>query len=161
VACRGTTTIAGEARALDGRGERDHSWGPRPWNMEWTFLVLNGEGLRTQCAVVEIPNVPPIETGYLYREGFASLTEVALDVEVEGRPVLDPVAGRCRLVAETGETLEGAIESLSGVEIDLTHVFVPPQRSLYRRALVRVAFAGERAPLVGWLEFNRLRGDGR
>jgi hypothetical protein len=156
VACRGTTAIAGEARPFEGRGERDHSWGPRPWNMEWTFLVLSGATLRTQCAVVEIPNVPPIQTGYLYREGFESLAEVELEVEVEGRPVLDPVAGKCRLVTESGEALRGEIESLSGVEIDLTHTFTPPQRSLYRRGLVRVHLDGEAELLTGWLEFNRL-----
>ncbi len=157
VSYRGTTAIAGEARPFEGRGERDHSWGPRPWNMEWTFLVLNGATLRTQCAVVEIPNLPPIQTGYLYREGFESLAEVELDVEVEGRPVLDPVAGSCRLVTESGEALHGEIESLSGVEIDLTHTFTPPQRSLYRRGLVRVRLEGEPELLMGWLEFNRLR----
>jgi hypothetical protein len=157
VSYRGTTAIADGARPFEGRGERDHSWGPRPWNMEWTFLVFGGARLRSQCAVVEIPNFPPIQTGYLYREGFESLAGVELDVEVEGRPVLDPVAGRCHLVSESGEALHGEIESLSGVEIDLSHVFTPPQRSLYRRALVRVRLDDEAEPLTGWLEFNRLR----
>lgn len=157
IALRGHTALAGRTRPFEGRGERDHSWGPRLWNMEWTFLVLNGENLRLQCAVAEIPNVGRFPGGYLYREGFESLAEVDLDVEVEDRPVLDPVAGKVRVRTEAGEPLHGVIESLSGVEIDLTHTFVPPQRSLYRRGLVRVRMDGEARPLLGWLEFNRLR----
>jgi hypothetical protein len=158
---RGTTGVAGEVRPFEGRGERDHSWGPRFWNMEWTFLVVNGEKLRSQCASVDIPGVPRIGTGYLYRDAgeaeFEELAEVELDVEVEGRPVLDPVAGKLRLKTASGEELRGTITSLSGIEIDLTHTFEPPQRSLYRRGLVRVALEGEDEPLTGWLEFNRLR----
>jgi len=157
VAYRGTTRIGSEASRFEGRGERDHSWGPRLWDMEWTFLVLNGETLRCQCAVAEIPKIGRFPGGYLYRDGFESLAEVELEVEVEGRPVLDPVAGRFRVVTAAGRELRGGIESLSGIEIDLTHVFSPPQRSLYRRALVRVGIEGEPEPVTGWLEFNRLR----
>lgn len=158
VSYRGTTAIAGESVAFEGRGERDHSWGPRFWNMEWTFLVVNGERIRSQCANVDIPGVPRIGTGYLYRgDAFEELAEVELDVEVEGRPVLDPVAGTLRWKTEAGEELRGTVESLSGIEIDLTHTFTPPQRSLYRRGLVRVRLEGEAEPLTGWLEFNRLR----
>jgi len=156
VAYRGTTGIAGRIAPFEGRGERDHSWGPRLWDMEWTFMVLNGDALRCQCAVAEIPGVGRFPGGYLYRDGFESLLEVALDVEVEGRPVLDPVTGKFRLASESGRELRGEIESLSGVEIDLTHVFSPPQRSLYRRALVRVRIEGEAEAMTGWLEFNRL-----
>jgi hypothetical protein len=157
IAVRGRQGIAGELREFTGRGERDHSWGPRHWNLEWTFLVANGERLRMQCAVAEIPGAGRFPGGYLYREGFESLPEVEFDVAVEGRPVLDPVAGKLRVRTEAGQELAGTIESLSGVEIDLTHVFVPPQRSLYRRALVRLRIEGEPEPLLGWLEFNRLR----
>jgi len=156
VSYRGRQGLGGEAAPFAGRGERDHSWGPRHWNMEWTFLVLNGERLRMQCAVAEIPGAGRFPGGYLYRERFESLAEVEFDVTVHGRPVLDPVAGKLRVVTEAGETLRGEIESLSGVEIDLTHTFVPPQRSLYRRGLVRVRLDGEARPLLGWLEFNRL-----
>jgi len=157
VAFRGRLGIAGDVRPFQGRGERDHSWGPRLWNMEWTFMVINGERLRMQCAVAEIPNVGRFPGGYLYRDAFESLPEVELDVDVENRPVLDPVAGKFRVATEAGEELRGEIESLSGIEIDLTHTFTPPQRSLYRRGLIRVRLDGEHDPLTGWLEFNRLR----
>lgn len=160
VSFRGTMGIAGDVTPFEGRGERDHSWGPRHWNMNWTFIVLNGERLRMQAAVAEIPNAGRFPGGYLYREGFEALSEVELDVEIEGRPVLDPVAGKFRVATEAGEALRGEITSLSGVEIDLTHTFTPPQRSLYRRGLIRVALEGEAEPLTGWLEFNRLRDGG-
>jgi len=154
--CRGTLAIDGETIPFSGRGERDHSWGPRLWNMEWTFLVANGDALRMQCAVAEIPNAGRFPGGYLYRDAFETISEVEFEVEVEDRPLLDPVAGKVMVRTEGGETLRGEITSLSGVEIDLSHALTPPQRSLYRRALVRVRLEGETAPLTGWLEFNRL-----
>jgi len=46
------------------------------------------------------------------------------------------------------------LEVISAAEIDLTHTFVPPQRSVYRRALLR-AHREDGPPLLGWLEFNR------
>jgi hypothetical protein len=48
----------------------------------------------------------------------------------------------------------GELEVISAAEIDLTHTFVPPQRSVYRRALLR-AHREDGPPLLGWLEFNR------
>jgi len=159
IALRGELAVADEVLPFEGRGERDHSWGPRHWNLEWTFLVLNGDALRMMCAVAEIPGVGRFPGGYLYRDDFQALAEVALDVEVAGRPVLDPVAGRFTVRTESGDALAGTVESVSGTEIDITHTFVPPQRSLYRRALVRARLDGAEggaAPLMGWLEFNRL-----
>jgi len=50
--------------------------------------------------------------------------------------------------------MAGSIESISGAEIDITHTFVPPRRSVYRRALIRLTPDGG-APAIGWLESNR------
>ena len=40
------------------------------------------------------------------------------------------------------------------MEIDITHTFAPPQRSVYRRALIRAQREGG-PPLLGWTESNR------
>src|SRR5690606_41455040 len=67
--------VAGELRAgarsvpFRGRGERDHSWGPRHWNLEWTFLALSGDALRLQCAEARIAGLAPINGRYLGRTG--------------------------------------------------------------------------------------------
>ncbi|MBW2314654.1 MAG: hypothetical protein JRH10_10715 [Deltaproteobacteria bacterium] len=157
VSYRGATRIGTDSQALEARGERDHSWGPRMWNMEWTVLVLNGDTLRTMSAVVDIPGAPRIPTGYLYRKDFEGLVEVEHDLEVHGRPVLDPVAGKFRLKTDGGHELRGEIECISGIEIDITHCFEPPQRSLYRRGLIRAHIEGQSDPMIGWLEVNRLK----
>jgi hypothetical protein len=141
-------------RAYQGRGERDHSWGPRHWNLEWTFTVLNGPDLRLQCAEARIPNLAPIHGGYVARGTTRSIRSARFDYEYRDDDLARAVAGRLALVTEDGAELAFAIEAISAVEIDITHTFVPPQRSVYRRALVR-AHREDGPPLLGWTEFNR------
>ena len=154
IRARGRYTIGSETRSLDARGERDHSWGPRWWNIEWTFLVANAADYRLQCAAVRIPNASEIQTGYLDRAGMRSITAVNFDLTYFDETPTRPVAGRFAVTAEDGGSVAGSIESLSGAEIDITHTFVPPRRSVYRRALIRVTPDGG-APALGWLESNR------
>ncbi|RIL03941.1 MAG: hypothetical protein DCC71_14585 [Proteobacteria bacterium] len=146
---------AGDAE-LDfrGRGERDHSWGPRHWNLEWTFTVLNGDDLRLQCAEARIPNVPPIHGGYVARAESQSITAARFDYRYADDDLARAVEGRLEVTTEDGARLAFDVEPISAVEIDITHTFVPPQRSVYRRALVRAARANG-PPLLGWTEFNR------
>src|SRR5262249_16321733 len=150
----GNVRIAGDERTVHGRGERDHSWGPRWWNMEWTVLVVHAEALRFMSARVRIPDVTEISAGYVHRERTCSLTEVRFDFTFDDARVLSPVSGRAILTADDGSVLAGGVESITGAAIDLSHTFVPPRRSIYRRALVRFTPDG-RAPLLGWVEFNR------
>lgn len=151
---RGRYTIGAETRFLEVRGERDHSWGPRWWNIEWTFLAVNGDDYRLQCAAVRIPEGSEINTGYVSRHTTVSVTGVRFELEFHDQTPTRPVSGRFSVSAEDNNDMSGAIESISGAEIDITHTFVPPRRSVYRRALVRVTPDG-RTPTVGWLESNR------
>lgn len=154
IRARGRYTIGTETRALDARGERDHSWGPRWWNIEWTFMAVNGDDYRLQCAAVRVPEVSEIKTGYLHGAAMQSLTDVAFDLMFHDDTVTRPVSGRFAVTAEDGRRLAGTIESISGAEIDITHTFVPPRRPVYRRALIRVTPDGG-IPAIGWLESNR------
>ena len=43
-----------------------------------------------------------------------------------------------------GATLSGRIEPITAAEIDITHTFVPPRRSVYQRTLIRVVPDGSR-----------------
>jgi hypothetical protein len=160
IAVRGVLRADGVERDFAGRGERDHSWGPRHWNLEWTFLVLNGDDLRLQCAEARIPNLAPIHGGYLCREPGAdtvTIAEARFDFAFRDEDLSRPVAGRFTARAEDGTALAFDVEPLAAAEIDITHTFVPPQRSVYRRALVRAAGAGRAEPLLGWVESNRFR----
>jgi len=156
IAARGRLRQGDAEMDFEGRGERDHSWGPRHWNLEWTFLVLNGERLRLQCAEAFVPDVGRFPGGYLLRDETRTVREVSYDLAIDPDDVLHPVSGRFAVEAEGGESFGGRIECLTAAEIDITHTFVPPQRSLYRRALVRVHPDDGGEPLLGWLELNRL-----
>jgi hypothetical protein len=155
IAVSGTLSAAGIETNFEGRGERDHSWGPRHWNLEWTFVVLNGDDLRMQCAEARIPNIDPIHGGYLSRgDTTVSITKAKFDFAYHDDDVARPVDGTLAIVAEDGTELRFEIEPIAAAEIDITHTFVPPQRSVYRRALVRARRDGG-PPLVGWTESNR------
>jgi hypothetical protein len=148
-------TIDGVARAFDGRGERDHSWGPRHWNLEWTFLALNGDHLRAQCAEARIADVGRFVVGYLQRQQMTSVQDVDYALTFDDASVLQPVGGTVTLHTADGERFAARLESLTAAEIDITHCFDPPRRSVYRRALVRLTPATGEPPLLGWLESNR------
>jgi hypothetical protein len=154
ITATGTLTIAGAAESFSGRGERDHSWGPRFWNLEWTFLALNGDGLCAQCVEARIPDVGRFAVGYLQRDRMTTIKEVQYDLRYHDADVLRAIDGRVRAETEDGTVFAAAIEPLTGAEVDITHCFEPPRRSVYRRTLVRVTPDGER-PLLGWLESNR------
>jgi len=158
IAVSGEQGVGGGVAAIAGRGERDHSWGPRNWAMEWTFLVANGEDSHLQCVIARLPGVGVFPVGYLAIGGeMASLVDVDLDVD-HGDELVDSVGGRFLVRDDLGRTLGGEIELVSAHEIDLTHCLVPPRRSVYRRNLVRVRT--EDGPVIGWLEDNHfLPGD--
>jgi hypothetical protein len=138
------------------RGERDHSWGPRPWDMEWQFLVLNNERFSLQSTVVNIPEWPEIQMGYYQTKGgeMEHLNKVEFELDFNPIQTNKAVSGSFTLSCESGREIKGRIETLTGVEIDITHTFATPQRTEYRRSLVRCYLEGE-APVIGWLECNR------
>jgi hypothetical protein len=143
---------------FDAMGERDHSWGPRMWNMDWHFLVCNGHDLRFQSTVVQIQSMEPIRLGYLSQQTTQNLTNVVYDLTYHEDNPWRAVEGSYLLEAEDGTRLTGQIEPISSCEIDLTHSFTPPQLSWYRRTLVRCVPDDGSTPLIGWLEINRMLG---
>jgi hypothetical protein len=157
ISARGTLELGGEARRFVGRGERDHSFGPRAWGLEWTFLVLCSDALRVQAAEAVIPNVGRFVVGYLQRDAMRSLRQAAFELTLRDDDVAQTARGPFSVVAEDGERVAGHVETWSGVEIDLSHTLVPPRPTLYRRCLVRATLDGVAEPLLGWLELHRLR----
>jgi len=155
IAVRGSYGIGGETRAIVARGERDHSWGPRWWNIEWNFLVSNADAYRLQATRVRVGGDSEIATGYLHRDGVThAASAVEFDLTFDDANVTRPVSGRFAVTGESGARLAGRLEPITATEIDITHTFVPPRRSVYRRALVRV-IPDDGPPAVGWLESNR------
>ncbi|CAA0080329.1 Uncharacterised protein [Zhongshania aliphaticivorans] len=141
---------------LSVRGERDHSWGPRPWDMQWQFFVVNNANFSLQATQVEIPEWPLIQIGYFHALGqeMEHLSETKFELTIDANNPFAPVHGNFTLQCESGRSLSGKIESIAGSEIDITHAFTPVKRTEYRRALVRCTFdTGETS--MGWLEYNR------
>jgi hypothetical protein len=138
------------------RGERDHSWGPRPWDMQWQFLVLNNETFSLQATEVVIPEWPLIQIGYYNELGMEMehIESMQFDLNFDHDNPLKPVQGGFSLQCENGRELKATLESISGSEIDITHAFNPPKRTEYRRALVKCQFENGVTSL-GWLEYNR------
>lgn len=157
IAARGTLTFGGETRPFVGRGERDHSFGPRAWGLEWTFLVLSSAALRVQAAEAVIANVGRFVVGYVQRDVMRSLQEASFELALRDDDVARTAAGPFSVLAEDGERISGRIETWTGTEIDLSHTLVPPRPTLYRRCLVRATLDGVAEPLPGWLELHRLR----
>ncbi len=141
------------------RGERDHSWGPRPWEMEWSFLVMNNPQFSFQATVVQIPDWPPIKMGYFKpTDGdMVNLTDVDFRVELDAASPEQAVAGSFSLDSEEGTVVSGDLKAITGTEIDITHTFSTPKRTEYRRSLVRCRFEGTYAGFEspGWFECNR------
>jgi len=157
IAARGILAVGGSPRPFAGRGERDHSFGPRAWGLEWTFLVLCSDALRVQAAEAVIPNLGRFVVGYVQRDTMRSLKEATFDLTLRDDDVARTAAGPFSVLAEDGERIAGRIETWSGTEIDLSHTLVPPRPTLYRRCLVRATLDGVATPLPGWLELHRLR----
>ena len=145
----------GTATPFVGKGERDHSWGPRDWNIEWTFCVAGNDDFRMQWATVDLPGMDRIGAGYLHRDTTMNLTDVQQQLEFRDDDLVSPVQGPFTVTAEDGATMSGRLEPVAGVEIDLAHTFVPPRPTVYRRTLVRLHRDDGGAPALGWLESNR------
>lgn len=148
--------IGGKRSNLEVRGERDHSWGPRPWDMEWQFMVINTEGFSLQSTVVNLPDFPEIQMGYFQAQGqeMEHLEKVQFDCQLNADDPTQAVTGTFTLTGASGKEITGRVETISGMEIDITHTFTPPKRTEYRRSLVRCLIDGQ-PPAIGWLECNR------
>jgi hypothetical protein len=153
ISVHGTQRVGPDVTPFDGQGERDHSWGPRDWNMEWIFCVVGGADLRMQWAAVDIPGADRIAAGYLLRDGqTVDITDVKESLDLSGPPT-NSANGQFTLTTANGETIEGQMTTISGAEIDIAHCFDPPRPAIYRRSLVEITLAGDTR--IGWLEFNR------
>jgi len=149
-----TQRIGDVERSIDGRGERDHSWGPRYWNMEWFFLVVSGEVRRFQGVHVRFDEDSSLSVGYLSESTTCHLEDVRFDLRYDDS-LANPWSGRVTVRAEDGREISGRLEAVATAEIDASHVFLPPQPSVYRRGLIRFHPDDGGAPALGWLEINR------
>lgn len=152
----GTISIGGVEEAFEGRGERDHSWGPRFWNMEWTLLIVNGPGYRQQCVRAQFDEESFMDVGYFATpEGTEHVIKAEFDLDFRHDSLADPFTGSVRIETESGLSRSGRIENIATAELYLEHVIDPPQPTTYRRGIVRYVPDDGSEPSLGWIEYNR------
>ena len=152
----GHVSLGGQVSPIEGRGERDHSWGPRHWAMQWLFLVLEGEHLRAQCTEVLIGGAMRICVGYVQDEAMHAVSDTRFELEfADESNVHVPFQGSVSVRYEEG-SLAGRLVCLSGVALDDGHCLPKGVRSIYRRNLVRFEPEGGGEPILGWMETHRL-----
>ncbi len=146
----GTVTVGGERVAVEGHGQRDHSWGVRDW---WAFgwCWFAGrlyDGTRVHGADIRIPG-QRIPFGYVQHPDGEVVTITGLDVtEVLGAEGL-PSSAMAR-IDPLGLTLD--IEPVAFAPLVL--VATDGRVSRFPRAMVRFTAADGRKG-TGWIEWNQ------
>jgi len=155
-AVQGKISIEGIDEAFVGRGERDHSWGPRFWNMEWTLLIVNGPDYRQQCVRAQFDEESFMDVGYLATpEGTDHVVKAEFDLDFRHDSLVEPFVGGVTIETESGTTRTGRIENIACAEVYLEHMLDPPQPRTYRRGVVRYVPDDGSEPSLGWIEYNR------
>ncbi len=147
---RGEVTVGGTTMAVDGHGQRDHSWGVRDWwafGWCWASARLD-DGTRVHFADIRMPGLP-VAFGYLQPPGGpVSPVESLRVAELAGR---DGLPERATAVIDPG-----------GLELDIEPIAFGPlllvapdgRTSRFPRAAARfVARDGRRG--TGWIEWNQ------
>lgn len=159
IQARCDATVDGVEQTFQVRGERDHSWGPRPWDMQWSFLVINNPSFSLQATIVKIPEWPDIKMGYFkVADGqMLNLSDVDFQLEYNANTPEKAVQGTISLTCENDTVISTEVSAVTGTEIDITHTFATPRRTEYRRSLVQCQFHGEYEGVTspGWFECNR------
>lgn len=147
---RGEVTVGGVTMAVDGHGQRDHSWGVRDWwafGWCWASARLD-DGTRVHFADIRMPGYP-IAFGYLQPPGGPVIPVESLGVtEVIGREGLPEQAT--------------AVIDPGGLELDIEPIAFGPlllvapdgRTSRFPRAAARFVARDGRAG-TGWIEWNQ------
>lgn len=146
----GEVTVGGTTMAVDGHGQRDHSWGVRDWwafGWCWASARLD-DGTRVHFADIRMPDFP-IAFGYLQPPGGSVIPVESLRVaEVAGR---DGLPERATAVIDPG-----------GLELDIEPIAFGPlllvapdgRTSRFPRAAARFVARDGRTG-TGWIEWNQ------
>ncbi len=85
VEARGTVTVGEEAWTVDGRGLRDHSWGPRTWQAPWYYrwLTVNmSDGTGMMLSRIARQDGPGTRGGFVWDgEGIHLVDDVRVSTE--------------------------------------------------------------------------------
>jgi hypothetical protein len=164
----GTVTIGGETFAVDGQGQRDHSWGVRDWwafGWCWNSMRLD-DGTRVHDVDIRFDGFQAF-FGYVQtpdqRAAGISHTLTALKVSEELGEHGFPTTARIELTAGLNGAGEPASPPVHDLGLDVTPVAFGPvllrnqqdgRVSLFPRAMVRCRSDDGRTG-AGWIEWNQ------
>lgn len=153
VPCRvhGEVLVGDERIALDGWGQRDHSWGVRDWwTLGWCWSSGRlDDGTRFHATHVTLGDDPVYATGYVQRPG--------------GEPEAVTAVERDQRLGDHGFPTEGTLD-LDGLRLGIDPVAFSPvlltapdgRVSRFPRALCRFRSRSGTGPAgVGWTEWNQ------
>jgi hypothetical protein len=165
----GTVTVDGVPMAVNGQGQRDHSWGVRDWwafGWCWSSACL-GDGTRVHLADIRAPGFP-LAFGYVQSatgsggdgDGVSVRPVTQLSVSEEMGAHDFPTSARIVLAA--GESLGADAGETVRMAIDVTPLAYGPvlfrndddRVSRFPRAMVRYALDDGREGM-GWIEWNQ------
>ena len=146
----GTVTVGDQVLAIEGQGQRDHSWGVRDWwAFGWCWFAGRlDDGTRVHGADIRIPG-SRLPLGYVQHPTSGVATIVVLDVTEELGVEGMPTAARARI--EPGG-LELAIEPIAYAPLVLTAS--DGRVSRFPRGQVRFTASDGRQG-AGWIEWNQ------
>src|SRR5262249_30188297 len=145
----GTVRVGEQTIPFQGRGQRDHSWGPRDWwSAEWVWSAGHlGDGTRFHGVEFRLPDAPPIGAGYLQppEGGVIELDRVSATEEVGANGLISSAQiGYGELVLEVQPVAFGALR-LQAPDGRVSH---------FPRAMCQVRAHDGRTG-VAWMEWNR------
>ncbi len=157
---RGTVTIGDDILAVDGHGQRDHSWGVRDWwafGWCWCSLRLD-DGTRVHLADIRVPGMPMF-FGYVQTPGtVAPLRALSVSEELmdQGFP------RRARIELTAGALAGDDGPPVAGLGLDVTPLGFGPvllrnddgRTSRFPRALLECR-ADDGRTGTGWIEWNQ------
>jgi len=145
----GTVRVGEETIALRGRGQRDHSWGPRDWwSAEWVWSAGHlDDGTRFHGVEFRLPGAPPLGVGYLQppQEDLVELDSVTASEQV----------GAEGLITAARITYGEVALAVAPVAFGPLRLQAPDGRvSQFPRAMCLV-HADDGRSGVAWVEWNR------
>jgi len=152
VPCRiqGTVRVGAETFVFSGRGQRDHSFGPRDWwSDDWMWSAFHfADGTRLHA--VTLPAAPGLAVGYVQNERHLTEIESGTSTFVDGQGGLPSAASIDVAPGGSYDVVPLAFGALLMVADD-------GRVSHFPRAMARIR-ALDGATGIGWIEWNRVQG---
>jgi len=155
----GTVTVAGTEHTVRAGGQRDRSWGPREWRLQFTLGDVQGGDRQLYFVGRSFPGPGGgfLRTGDGAVEHLVAVEDSFIQYDDAGHTF---ATGRLHLKGATSDLEVDLTPIAPAVTFDMAHTCPAPEHWLYYRTLVDVEVSGWDGPSRGWLETSRYDGAG-